>query len=178
MRFVLPLVLPLVLLCACGRPQVQEPDSQPPGESGDTGSTIDPHAGERIFEPGVLHEVDITLDPDDWDALRTQQRNVLDMFTGDCLDAPFESPYTYFHAATVVDGERLEDVGVRKKGFIGSDSSVRPSLKVRFDEYVDGQVHDGLDRLTLNNGQQDPAAISQCLGYEIFRAAGLPASRC
>ncbi|MFH1468092.1 MAG: CotH kinase family protein [Pseudomonadota bacterium] len=165
----------LLLLCACSHPSLPLGDTAP---SDDTAPLTPPPNGERILDPAVLHEVLIELDPADWDELCAQHRNVLDMFTGDCLEAPFASPYTYFHADVTVDGEPHADVGLRKKGFIGSDSSVRPSLKLRFDEYVDGQTHEGLDRLTLNNGQQDPAVISQCLGYEIFRAAGIPASRC
>jgi hypothetical protein len=171
-------LLPIALLCACSHPPIPMDDTASLPDTADTGPSTPPPNGERILDPDVLHEVAIELDPDDWDTLRAQHRNLLEMFTGDCLAEPFASPYTYFHADVIVDGQHLADVGLRKKGFIGSDSNVRPSLKVRFDEYVDGQEYEGLDRLTLNNGQQDPAVISQCLGYEIFRDAGLPSSRC
>ena len=58
-------------------------------------------------------------------------------------------------------------------------SSEKPSLKVRFDKYVDGQLlGDVIDRITLNNSKQDVSMINTCLAYEVFAAAGLPAPRC
>jgi hypothetical protein len=35
-----------------------------------------------------------------------------------------------------------------------------------------------MDRLTLNNNLQDAAHITQCLGYDLMRQAGVPAPRC
>jgi hypothetical protein len=161
-------------------PPAIDPDTAHPETAGptDTASPWDMSLGAEIYDGAVLHQVQVELDPDDWDELRTQQRNLLSILTGDCLDEPFEAPYTYFHADVTVDGERYDDVGIRKKGLLGSESSENPSLKIRFDEYTDDVLHDGVDRLTLNNGRQDPAIISQCLGYELFRDAGVPASRC
>ena len=49
----------------------------------------------------------------------------------------------------------------------------KPSLKVRFDKYADGQQLAGLSRLTLNNMLQDPGYLTACLGYGVMRAAGL-----
>jgi hypothetical protein len=169
-----PLIL--VLAVGCQRPPPIDPDTA----LRDSGAEQpwDPSAGELLYDADTMHRVVVELAPEDWDQLRYQKRNFLDILTGDCLEEPFDSPYTYFHAEVTVDGERFEDVGIRKKGLLGSETSVNPSLKIRFDEYQAGLLHDGVDRLTLNNGRQDPAIISQCLGYERFRAAGLPASRC
>ena len=36
----------------------------------------------------------------------------------------------------------------------------------------------GLTRFTLNNAKQDPSYVNQCIGYDLFRAAGVPAPRC
>ena len=47
--------------------------------------------------------------------------------------------YEYRRAEIRIDGTVIAQVGVRKKGFIGSVVSTRPSLKVKFDEYVRGQ---------------------------------------
>ena len=74
-----------------------------------------------------------------------------------------------------VDGRLLPNVAVRKKGFFGSLSETRPSLKVKFDEYVGGQQLNSLDRLTLNNNLQDPSELKQCLTYFLMRKAGVPA---
>jgi hypothetical protein len=57
-------------------------------------------------------------------------------------------------------------------------SANRPSLKLKFDEFIDGQKVSGVDTLTLNNAQQDPSVVRQCLGYALFAKAGLVAPRC
>jgi hypothetical protein len=49
---------------------------------------------------------------------------------------------------------------------------------VKLDEYVPGQEIRGLDKLTFNNSQQDASYLRQCLAYDMFRAAGVPAPRC
>ena len=78
-----------------------------------------------------------------------------------------------------VDGETHADVGVRKKGFLGSQSDTKPALKLRFDKYVDGQSLGGvMERMTLNNSIQDPSMVNTCLSYRVFAAAGNPAPRC
>ncbi len=150
-------------------------DSAPDEESGllDTGTY-----GDQVYRQDHLYEIEIEMDPDDWDELRQQERNVFQMFSGECMDAPFDIPYTWFVADVVIDGTSIDNIAIRKKGFIGSNSSTKPSLKLRFDEYFPDQRYLEVDRFTLNNGQQDPALISACLGFEIFRAGGVPASRC
>jgi hypothetical protein len=132
------------------------------------------------FDPNRLLQVEITMAKSDWDVMRVQKRDLLAVFlTTTCGDAPFPDPYTFFHAPTVVvDGQTLTDVGIRKKGFFGSLSDTKPSLKLDFGEFVSGQHLEGLERMTLNNSLQDPSYVKQCLGYGILAAAGIPAPRC
>jgi spore coat protein CotH len=133
----------------------------------------------KVFDPTHIVEVEIELAPADWDELRGQTRSFIDVLLGDCTAQPFPSPFTYFPATVAVDGYELPyDVGVRKKGFIGSLSDVKPSLKVDFDEYTAGQEYLGIDRLTLNNQRQDPGYLNACMGYQILADAGVPAPRC
>jgi hypothetical protein len=131
-----------------------------------------------LFDPERLLEIEFTLSQSDWDTLRLQKRTLLNSLGGDCTAQPPASPYTFVHADVTIEGVTLHDIAVRKKGFIGSLDPIRPSMKVRFDEYVGGQRLFGRDRLTLNNAKQDPARIKQCLGYELFAKAGLPTPRC
>jgi len=77
-----------------------------------------------------------------------------------------------------IDGTTVHDAGVRKKGFQGSLTTARPSLKIDFTEFVPGQQYQGMDRLTLNNNRQDTSRIHTCLAYRVMRAAGVPAPRC
>ncbi|WP_437922940.1 CotH kinase family protein [Sorangium sp. So ce291] len=150
------------------------------GTSGDGGGTDvpEPDPSDAMFDPDHVIEVGITIAPEDWDTLRRQSRDVSELFGEGCMDGPKESPYTQFPATVTVDGTTLEMSAVRKKGFLGSASLSKPSLKVSFDEYVDGREHAGLEGLTLNNARQDPSLIKTCLAFKVFRDAGLPASRC
>ena len=152
--------------------------------SGDMASQADTVGGPTVAPTEVLFpsdraiEVFITLDPDDWASLRAQTRTITDILGPGCLEQPFESPFTYFPATVVVDGEEVEHVGVRKKGFLGSLSEKKPSFKIKAHEYEDGKSFFGMKRLTLNNVQQDPGYVSTCLTYDLFNAAGVAAPRC
>ncbi|WP_437630365.1 CotH kinase family protein [Sorangium sp. So ce854] len=170
---------------ACGSDRPQTPGGTPDassggGSSGDGGgpSTPDPDPSDALFDPDHVIEVGITMAPEDWETLRRQSRDVSALFGEGCMDGPKESPYTQFPATVTVDGTTLETSAVRKKGFLGSASLSKPSLKVSFDEYVDGREHAGLAGMTLNNSRQDPSLIKTCLAFKVFRDAGLPASRC
>ena len=169
MRFWPGLVLALVL-AACGDDVATGPDADLVPDAG-----VD--LSEPLFDPDHVLEVEIELAVADWDELRVQTRSVGALF-GSCLAEPFEDPFTYFPATVTIDGETIEDVGVRKKGFLGSLDTEKPSLKVKFNEYVSGQRFAGLKKLTLNNSKQDPSFVRQCLTYRTFAAAGIPASRC
>jgi len=133
---------------------------------------------ELIFDPERVLQVSLTLEPADWDALRFQARDVYTTLGPGCMNGPPLSPFTEFPAAISVDGETLSLVSVRKKGFYGSSDQFKPSLKIDLGEYVAGQTISGLDRFTFNNARQDPSLVKQCLGYALFAAAGVPASRC
>ena len=127
-------------------------------------------------------EVSIEIAPEDWDTLRHQTRTFEDLMAEIekyNLSQPFADIYDWFSATVTIDGETHTEVGVRKKGFLGSQSDTKPSLKLRFDKYVDGQALGGvIERMTLNNSKQDVSMVNTCLAYQVFAAAGLPASRC
>lgn len=149
------------------------------GAAGDGGVDVpDALPGAAAFDRDRLLDVVVEIAPDDWEALRVQSRGELDFAGPDCLDEPFPSPYDWFPARVTVDGEVYDEVGIRKKGFYGSVSTSRPSVKVRFDKYVEGQTHEGLTRLMLNNGRQDQSRLRTCLAYGVFARYGVPAPRC
>lgn len=136
------------------------------------------HAADKLTADGLLDpnhivEVKVTLAKDDWEILRRQTRDMSGGFSGGVES----KVYTYFKADVSVDGVEIKSVGIRKKGFIGSQDSDRPSLKIKFGEFVKQSPVAGLDRLTLNNNKQDTSQVSQFLSYRVFRDAGLHASR-
>lgn len=129
---------------------------------------------EQLFAPDRLLQVEITLPAAEWDQLRRQKRNLPQSI----MKSPPESPFTYFRADVVIEGVAFKNVGIRKKGFVGSIDSTRPSLKIKLNEYQRHGEFGGVDRLTLNNNKQDKSIVSQYLAYKLFRAAGVPASAC
>ena len=142
----------------------------------------EPHPTDPYFDLDHVLDIAIEIPQADWDVLRRQTRTLEDVFAeigANCLSQPFAGIYTWFPAQVAVDGVTYADVGVRKKGFVGSQSSIKPALKLRFDKYVEGQTLGGVvERMTLNNSIQDPSLINTCLAYQIFADAGLPAPRC
>ena len=131
-----------------------------------------------LFPHDQVLDVQITIDSKDWDSIRYQSRNFFEALNESRQHAPIDHPYTYVEASILIDGVEFSQVGIRKKGFLGSQNSTRPSIKVKLN-HVDkeGQI-DGLTNLTFNNNQQDVSLISQFMGYGLFNAAGIPAPRC
>ena len=156
------------------------PAATDPGSAPQDHVETDPR--DAYFDLDRVLDISIEIDVEDWNTLRHQTRTLADVFAeieeyG--LSRPFASIYTWFSATVTVDGQTHADVGVRKKGFVGSQSSTKPSLKLRFDKYVDGQSLPGdMSRMTLNNSVQDPSMVNTCLSYLVFAAAGNPAPRC
>ena len=137
---------------------------------------------DSYFSLDRVLDIEIEIAAEDWDTLRHQTRTFGDLMAeieeyG--LSRPFANIYTWFSGTVTVDGETHSNVGVRKKGFIGSQSDTKPSLKLRFDKYVDDQSLGGIiERMTLNNSIQDASMVNTCLAYRIFAAAGSPSPRC
>ena len=162
-------------------PPDPEPAPSPapaPAPEDDSGA----HASDAYFALDRVLDISIEIAVEDWDTLRHQTRTFEDLFAEIAeyeLSRPFADIYTWFPATVTVDGETHTQVGIRKKGFIGSQSDTKPALKLRYDRYVDGQSLGGvMQRMTLNNSVQDPSMINTCLTYGVFAAAGTPASRC
>jgi len=131
-----------------------------------------------IFPADRVLDVQITVDEKDWDTIRYQSRDFESALHESRKVKPPENPYTYVDASVTIDGVEFPKVGLRKKGFLGSLNTTRPSLKIKLN-HIDKKVGiDGLTNLTLNNNQQDGSLVSQFMGYALFNAAGSPAPRC
>ncbi len=150
------------------------------GTDTDTGPPDPAIAGaEALYDPDHVVVVDLTIDIDDAESLSLETHHLFDLLEGeDCLDAPWSGPFHWYPADAEVDGEMVAESAVRKKGLIGSLSTEKPSLKIDFGKYIDEQTWNGLERMTLNNSISDGTFVKQCLGYQLFRDAGMPAPRC
>ena len=131
-----------------------------------------------LFRINQLIEIDVKMLPADWEKLRKESdRNNGSMSRIFGGGASIGKRFNLYKADISVDGNKIKSVGIRTKGFIGSLNPERPSLKIKFNEYVDQSPVQGLDRLTLNNNVQDVSLASQFLTYKLFNRAGIPAPR-
>lgn len=134
---------------------------------------------ERLFDPQRVLDVRLELPAAEWATLRHEVRTLRDVFGAEaCASAPPESPFTYRPATITVDGTRVENVGLRKKGLLGSVNAAQPALKVKLTEYDPQQRLHGMRRMTLNSPVADASIVRQCLTYALFARAGVPAPRC
>ncbi|MBC8003425.1 MAG: CotH kinase family protein [Opitutaceae bacterium] len=131
--------------------------------------------------------INIIMPQASWNALRNAQPHgglCVFSFTGD--------RYDWFNATSVeVSGTAFpaggthifHSVGIKKRSFCGSFSTGKPALALNFSKFnaanenvIENLI--GTKYITLNNSIQDPSFIRQTLGFELFRQAGLPHSRC
>ena len=130
-----------------------------------------------LFDPNAVMDVRVSISENNWNQLRFERRELFDVFGEQCME-PLSDVYNYYPADITVDGEALDNVGIRTKGFFGSINPDRPSLKVKIDKYENGQRYKGHKRFTFNNQNQDFSRLITCMSYYIFRQMGVPASRC
>ena len=131
-----------------------------------------------IFPTDRVIDVQITVSDKDWNTIRYQSRNFMTALNEKRQFGPLDHPYTYVEASVSIDGVVFPKVGIRKKGFIGSQSHTRPSLKIKLNHIDKKGEIEGLTNLTLNNNKQDTSLMSQFMGYALFNAIGSPAPRC
>ncbi|PYQ23109.1 MAG: hypothetical protein DMF81_09830 [Acidobacteria bacterium] len=114
-------------------------------------------AADAIFNPGVLHQVRIVMDPADWRAL-------IDNFRSN----------DYYAANISLDGTVVQQVGVRSRGK-GSRSDTKPGVKVDFNKYVAAQTFHGLKSVQVKNLIQDATMVRERLSMAVFEAMGVAA---
>ncbi|WP_144394120.1 CotH kinase family protein [Pleionea sediminis] len=151
-----------VLLAGCTEGESSQATGQNLGGDGD------------VFEKDRLLNIEIFMSEKNFSELKSEGRTLASA-SRDCVP---EFEYTEFKAKVVIDGVTVPKVTVRKKGFLGSLSPTRPSLKIDFDDRVSGQTYQNRKRMTLNNNRQDVSNARQCLSYAMFDAAGIKAPRC
>ena len=154
-------------------PWVPPATASPPPPRPPTADALDP-----VYARDHLVEIAIELDPADWQQLRGEGRDLFDGFL-ELGDETFE--FTEFTGSASVDGRRYTNVSIRKKGYLGSLSRPRPSLKLDFGEVeaaTGAEAGRVFERLTLNNNRGDNTRARTCLAYDLFAEAGVPAPRC
>jgi spore coat protein H len=95
------------------------------------------------------------------------------------LDALRREPRKYVKA-TLKDGkDTYPDIGIHVKGAAGSFRGIddKPGLTLNMDKFEGEKLFHGMDKWHLANSLQDPSYLSELICGELFRAAGVPASR-
>jgi spore coat protein CotH len=149
-------VLGLVVVTGCGGGGGGAPSS-PEAPTPTTGPGVP--GGASIFDPSVLHEAWLDLDPTAWQALREN----------------FQSNQ-YYAADLTIDGVAVRQVGVRSRGE-GSRSEEKPGLKVDFNRYVPTQEYYGYKSLVIDNLTTDASMLRERLSFLVFEAMGIAAPR-
>jgi hypothetical protein len=123
-----------------------------------------------LYEPTTFTEIDLTLPPA---SIATLEEEPEDHY----VQGFFSIAETDGVPGSAGAFTAPVEVGVRLKGSVGSfeDLDHKAGFKIKFDEFVDGQTFDGLEKMTLNNMVQDPSMVHETLAYEAFRALGVPA---
>lgn len=121
--------------------------------------------GTQLFDESYVHQIDIiSANTALWDTLS------MHYFLGN---------YKYTECSVSIDGNLVDSIGIKEKGNFSNWGSARPKkpLKIDFSEYRSNQKYDGLKKVNLSNGFQDPSMMHDALCYKILRDAGLPAPR-
>lgn len=139
------------------------------------------NSGEELFNESYVHEIRIHFAASNfWEMLTENYNNGLDQIDPDTGELAEETEKVYLQADIEIDGNSAGMVGIRQKGYFsnwGAGDSQKKSLKIDFNAFVAGNSYDGLKKLNLHNGFQDPSMMRDAVAYKLFRANGIPAPR-
>lgn len=116
---------------------------------------------DKFFNSGPVVRLRIDLAPDQWQKLQQNNRE-------------------YVRCTISEEGGPVyKEVGIKLKGAAGSfrDLNDRPALTLNTDKYNKKQLFHGLEKFHLNNSVQDNSYLNEMLCSELFRSAGVPATR-
>lgn len=111
-----------------------------------------------LFDTEQVMQVNIIMEETEWE----------DMLAN-------ASAEEYYSCDVVINGQRVNHVGIRPKGntslsaIVQDPDSDRYSLKLEFDHYVEGQTCLGLDKLILNNNYADATNMKEALIYDMYQ---------
>lgn len=124
--------------------------------AGGTGMSME-YATE-LFGTDRVIQVDIQMGDGEWEEM--------------LADASQE---VYYSCDVVINGQKINNVGIRPKGntslsaIVSDPDTDRFSLKLEFDHYVEGQTFLGLDKLILNNNYADATNMKEAVVYDMYR---------
>jgi hypothetical protein len=142
---------------------------------------------DRFYDMDNVVTISIEMDESSWNTLRNAEPHggrCAHGFTGDRYDW-VNVPRVDISGSSFPDGptHSFFTVGLKKRSYCGSFSRRKPSLAVNLGKFnvantAAAESLIGTAYITLNNSKQDGSFIRQAVGYELFKLAGLPYSRC
>lgn len=130
-------------------------------------------SGKDLFNDSIVHEIRWTFQESDfWGILR-------DNYQGSINDEGVPTNTPYLLGSISIDGEVIDSVGLRQKGFSSyfASNDLKKSLKVDLNEFVSGTNYDGIKKFNLANGVGDPAYQRDVIAFDVMRKAGIRAPR-
>ncbi len=129
------------------------------------GEGISQSKGDMVFDDSVLHVIKFSSE---------EEPNLYELLQQEAFSF-FNRPY---HLVKMeFDGQVVDSVGLRAKGFFSSIDENQTPLKIDLNEYIPDQSFDGLKKINLTNSFTDPYRQKDRLSYELFRRAGVAGPR-
>ena len=119
-------------------------------------------AQEGFYSTDTIRDIRITFAQSNWDEI---------------LDSLYVAGDKGRMQATLfIDGIQYDSVGVRYKGYSSASvDRVKNPFNIKLNYLIEGQDHQGIDKIKLSNVIQDPSFLREVLSYEIARKY-MPAS--
>jgi spore coat protein CotH len=146
-----PRIRPLVLVLALA---LCAPMLRLSAQSVGAPTSVDP-----LLDNSALNEVWLHINGRDWQDLHTHYQEG-----------------TYYPVDFEWQGVKIRNSGIRVRGNTTRNDH-KPSFRIDFNRYVDGQDLFGLKALVLNNSWHDPSMLHDDLSMLTFRKLGIPAPR-
>ena len=127
-------------------------------------ASASPGYASRLFNSSRVHTIDLQIN--DWGAF--------------VENAGKEE---YVPCTVEIDGEAFRQVGLRAKGnnslrLTEEYGLSRYSLKLEFDQFIDGGNYYGLDKLSLDASFQDNSYLKTYMAYDMMAFMGVPTPLC
>ena len=119
-------------------------------------------AQEGFYSTDTIRDIRITFAQSNWDEI---------------LDSLYVAGDKERMQATLfIDGIQYDSVGVRYKGYSSASvDRVKNPFNIKLNYLIEGQDHQGIDKIKLSNVIQDPSFLREVLSYQIARKY-MPAS--
>ena len=126
-----------------------------------------------VFEDNQVLDIEISITDQNWQTMQPSQPD-RSFGQGGMKSG---NHYEYVQADIKVNGTIFSKAGLRFKGnssYKSSSRGYKRPFKIDTNRFVKGQKLHGRTKLNLSNAFLDASYMKEKLGYEVYRAAGLP----